>query len=181
MGKTSYQTKWQESFPWLAPVKPDLYKAYCKHCLKTFRPFAQVRSHANCHKKDEFGTQRTFVTQNGESVLSPKQKTTFSPEDQVVNAEILQALHFADCNYSFAKTDADRFREMFPDSMIAKSYQQSTKVKYIIQYGIAPYVKEKLIYDIRNKPFTFKFDETTNRKSSCSIMVIFNIGQELTM
>ena len=127
---------------------------------------AQVRSHAKCHKK-EFSTQRTFVTQNGESVLSPKQKITLSPEDQVVNAEILQALQFADCNYSFAsaKTDADRFRKMFPDSMIAKCYQQSaTKVKYAIQYGIAPYVKEKLIYDVRNKPFTFKFDETTNRE-----------------
>ena len=106
-----------------------------------------------------------FVTSNGESVLSPKQKITLSPEDQVVNAEILQAFHFADCNHSFAKTDADRFRKMFPDSIIVKSYQQSaTKVKYTIQYGIAPYAKEKLIYDIRNKPFTFKFDETTNRE-----------------
>ena len=37
MGKTSYQTKWHESFPWLAAVKSDIYKAYCKQYLKTFR------------------------------------------------------------------------------------------------------------------------------------------------
>ena len=140
MGKTCYQTKWQESFPWLARVKSDIYKAYCKQCLKTFRidgsGIAQVRSHAKCHKKDEFGTQRTFVTQNGESVLSLKQKIALSPENQAVNAEILQALHFADCNYSFAsaKTDADRFRKMFPDSMIAKCYQQCYKSK--VRYSI---------------------------------------------
>ena len=37
MGKTFYQRKWNESFPWLAAVKSVIYKAYCKHYLKTFR------------------------------------------------------------------------------------------------------------------------------------------------
>ena len=54
---------------------------------------------------------------------------------------------------------------MFPDSEIAKKYEQGdTKIKYNIQFGIAPYLKEKLIYDVKNKPFTFKFDETTTRQ-----------------
>ena len=35
---------------------------------------------------------------------------------------------------------------------------------YNINYGIAPYLKEKLIYDVRNIPFCFKFDETTNQQ-----------------
>ena len=50
---------------------------------------------------------------------------------------------------------------MFPDSLIAKSYQQA-KLKYSIQFGIAPSIKKKLIYDICNTVFSFKFDETTN-------------------
>ena len=51
---------------------------------------------------------------------------------------------------------------MFPDSNIAKQFnQQETKTKYTIQFGIAQYVKEKLILDVSNKPFSFKFDETT--------------------
>ena len=51
---------------------------------------------------------------------------------------------------------------MFPDSNIAKQFnQQETKAKYTIQFGIAQYVKEKLILDVSNKPFSFKFDETT--------------------
>ena len=53
---------------------------------------------------------------------------------------------------------------MLPDSQIAAaSYSQGkTKVKYNIQFGIAPHVKQLLIYDVNNKPFTFKFDETTS-------------------
>ena len=53
---------------------------------------------------------------------------------------------------------------MFPDSDIAKAYQEGeTKMKYSLQYqyGIAPYIKENLIYGISNTPFSFKFDETT--------------------
>ena len=51
---------------------------------------------------------------------------------------------------------------MFPDSKIAEGYKQNeTKIKYNIQYGIAPYFKEKLQKDFYNKPFSFKFDETT--------------------
>ena len=42
--------------------------------------------------------------------------------------------------------------------------QQETKAKYTIQFGIAQYVKEKLILDVSNKPFTFKLDKTTTSK-----------------
>ena len=51
---------------------------------------------------------------------------------------------------------------MLPDSNIAKQFtQQKTKAKCTIQCGIAQYVKEKRISDVSNKPFSFKFDETT--------------------
>ena len=40
---------------------------------------------------------------------------------------------------------------MFPDSKIAQNYSQhETKMKYNIQFGIAPYIKEILIKD-RNR------------------------------
>ena len=51
---------------------------------------------------------------------------------------------------------------MFPDTNIAKQFnQQETKAKYTIQFGIAQYVKEKLILDVSSKHFRVKFDETT--------------------
>ena len=66
----------------------------------------------------------------------------------VTNAEIYQALHVAD--------DALRFQKMFPDSSIAKSYQQGrTKIKYVLQFGIAPYIKDLVMLDVQGKPFAF--------------------------
>ena len=56
---------------------------------------------------------------------------------------------------------------MLPESEITKNYRQSeTKIKYSIQYGIVSYLTQKLIYNVKDKPFTFKFNETTNRNVS---------------
>ena len=85
-------------------------------------------------------------------------------ENQVLKAETLQALDYVSSNYSFAsaKNDSDKFKMMFPDSKIAQTYHQSeTKIKYVTQFGIAPYVKKPMLNDFNNQLFTFKFDETT--------------------
>ena len=47
--------------------------------------------------------------------------------------------------------DSERFKVTFADSQILKNYQQgATKIKYNIQFGIAPYFKESLLYDVAN-------------------------------
>ena len=54
---------------------------------------------------------------------------------------------------------------MFPDSEIAKSYSQGeTKVKYVIQFGIVPFIKQLILGDIKGKPFSFLFEETTTQQ-----------------
>ena len=176
MGKTSFWVAWMEGRTWLAPMRNDVHRAYCKICLKSFKidgsGLSQVKSHEKSHKPgsvDQFSSQRMLVvgSSSSELAMTPRRPLILSPEDQILNAEILQCLHSAECNYSFAsgKSDGKRFRLMFPDSEIAKKYEQGdTKIKHNIQFGIAPYLKEKLIYDVKNKPFTFKFDETTTRQ-----------------
>ena len=67
-------------------------------------------------------------------------------------------------NYSFSirADDSRRFKEMFLDSDFAKSYKQSeTKIKYSIQFEIAPFVKKLIKEQIHDIPFRFKFDERT--------------------
>ena len=67
-----------------------------------------------------------------------------SSEEQVLCAEVLQALQVVNSNYSFASSENDneRFKITFPDSKIAQSYcQGKTKVRYNVQDGIAPHVK----------------------------------------
>lgn len=88
-------------------------------------------------------------------------------EEKVLNGEILHALKCVDANWSFSagNDEGKRFCLMFPDSEIAKSYKQGeTKLKYTIQFGIAPYFKELLTRDLKKKVFIFKFDETTTQQ-----------------
>ena len=65
MGKTTYCSKWEQSFPWISPVKNEKYMAYCKICVKSFRieksGLSQVESHAKCRKSESLlNNQRTF-------------------------------------------------------------------------------------------------------------------------
>ena len=86
----------------------------------------------------------------------------------IAKAEIFQALHVVESNQSFRPTDKDseRFREQFPDSKIAAGYSvHGDKTRYIIVYGIAPFVKDFIIHDAKGKCFTYKFDETTTSKA----------------
>ena len=51
---------------------------------------------------------------------------------------------------------------MFPDSDIAKGYKQSeAKIKYSIQFRLAPYFMQSLEDDFLGRAFSFKFDATT--------------------
>ena len=55
---------------------------------------------------------------------------------------MLQALDFVHWNYSFASANNNKkFKFIFPDHKIAERYTQGqTKTKYVIEYGIAPYI-----------------------------------------
>ena len=55
---------------------------------------------------------------------------------------------------------------MFPIAPAAKKYKMGeTKVKYTIQFGISPYIKSIILKDVQNKPFSFKFDESTTSQT----------------
>ena len=114
--KTKYNANWEKEHLWLTAVVQDVYTAFCKLCNKTFRidgsGLSQVNSHAcsNFHKKQviNFSTQRTFST-NADFVpylFGDK----LSHTDLVAKAEIIQALKFADSNYSFASASDDNAR-----------------------------------------------------------------------
>ena len=50
---------------------------------------------------------------------------------------------------------------MFPDLQIAAKYsQEETKSKYVVQFGLTPFVKDELITDAQKTQYSFKFDET---------------------
>ena len=94
--------------------------------------------------------------------------SSLSVEEQVLRAETIQALKCVDSNLSFASAngDRDRFRTMFPDPKIAEQYSQSeTKMKYVIQFGLSSYFQDVFKSDLKGKPFSFKFDESTTSQT----------------
>ena len=55
---------------------------------------------------------------------------------------------------------------MFPVSQIGKGCKvNETKMKYMIQFGIALYYRELLKDDLKNMPYSFKFDETMTQQA----------------
>ena len=110
--------------------------------------------------------QRTLICINGLAHFNPSNSgVTFSPEEPVIRAETYQCLQVVSSNYSFSSTESDNnwFKIMFPGSRIAAYYSQGkTKVRYNIQIGIAPYIKQMLLYDVNKTPYTFKFDKSTS-------------------
>ena len=86
-------------------------------------------------------------------------------EKQNWKAEILHALNMVDKKFLSCVFDIYLCPEKFCDSEIAKHEISSTKVIYIIQYGIAKYFKDHLTKEVQEKPFTFHFDESTTSQT----------------
>ena len=132
---------------------------------------SQVKLHASGAKHKERknllagnSSQSHFIASDGKTATLSKGSVILTNDEDVLKAEIIQALKIVVGKFSFAiaNGDGDRFRTTFLDSAIAKSYRQGeAKVKYCLQYGIAPHLKDLIVKDVANSPFTFKFDETT--------------------
>lgn len=184
---TTYCVDWEKTFSFIQSCPDDKYSAMCTYCSKPFKidksGAAQIKQHEKGVKHQlaakgtsasttgtlSLGTKKQTVKQTqlvfgGKSGTTASIKLFVTPENKTTKAETLMALKYVESNYSFASaaSDSKLFSEMFPDSEIAKSYQMGeTKVKYVIQYGISPYIQECNVTDMQSQPFTFKFDEST--------------------
>lgn len=172
---TQYQKQWEKEYTWLRQVEADKTSARCCLCNKTFHinngGKSQVKAHSETktHKEQqsivsqESGQSTLKIDEHTNMVVVPS-KLNLSNDDRTLKAEIIWALKCCKSKFSFNSNDDlnDIFKEMFPDSQIAAQYAMSSaKARYLIQFGIAPYVLETLKQDIKNTPTTFQFDETT--------------------
>ena len=174
-----YQSSWEKGRPCLSPVKDDMFKAYCTACGQTITiktrmngtdKLKQHEKTTNHVKAVQDMSDQTCIVSKKDGCLHLSQSTlkeSYSLEQQVVHAEILQALHVVDANQSFASVDGDsqRFKHVFPDSKIAAKYSQHMdKLRYVIVYGLATYVKELMLKNAKDTFFTFRFDERRRLK-----------------
>ena len=81
-----------------------------------------------------------------------KSNISFSQSDVARKAEIIQVLIIVKKNQSFSSeyTDNLKVKSLFGNSNIAQSCKEgSTKIKYILQFGIAPYIKENFKQNLK--------------------------------
>lgn len=83
-------------------------------------------------------------------------------------AEILWTLKSVTSHYSnkSAEDNSTLFQLMFPDSVIAKSFAcGEKKTSYMVNYGIAPYVKLQLLEKVKtDSGYVLLFDESLNKQ-----------------
>lgn len=173
MGKTKYQISWQKDYDWVQSSTKSINHAYCIPCaadISIASGVNQLQAHEKTVKHLEntksMSNQATFVVSNVGSVAlnAGTKRKILTTKEQISRSEIIRCLDIVDSNCSFnvANKDAQKYKTMFPDSEIAKAYKQkSDKVKYTLQFGIAPYLKKIILSDLIDLPFTFGFDETT--------------------
>ena len=166
--ETKVNARWSETYAWISNDKNCVHSARCTLCLKSFSfrngGISDVKQHSrtaiHVKNKKQMRSQCTFKTSAGSLTRCSKPTT----KDQILNAEIMQTLNMVDQNHSLSSVngDSNRLKKMFPDSQIAVKYsQEETKSKYVVQFGLAPFVKDELITDVQKTPYSFKFDETT--------------------
>ena len=107
-------------------------------------------------KKDalkSFLAQCTIAVDDGNLILTKKNTYILSARKEVTKAEIVDAPGYA-----------ERYRLMFSErNPVTSAYRMcETKVAYVIRFGIAQYVRRKLIKDVADTLFSFLFDETAN-------------------
>ena len=114
-------------------------------------------------------TKETEQNQEVNLAESPRASSSKSSIDLcfqdslVQNAEIRWALKQILSGYSdnSCKDMVVLFQTLFPDSEISKKMRlEPNKLKYIINHGIAPYVKESLLDEVKKSDhFVTSFDE----------------------
>ena len=94
-----------------------------------------------------------------------------------LKAETLWALNVVSKNYSFKSCEGvgDLFREMFPDSEIAKQFRcGERKANYLVTFGVVPYLQSQLCDQIKKaNDYVMLFDESLNDGLQSKQMDVF--------
>lgn len=178
----TFQSKWlsDNRFKgWLKAVPNNKNAAECAACRKTVdlstMGVTALTSHAkgakhstNLNINSSQGSIQSYVedkTVTRPSDTATIELDTFVSKTDTLKAETLWSLKTVHSNMSYSSNEDVNyfFREMFPDSAIAKSFScGETKSMYIACYGISPYIQLLLENKVKNQPYVMLFDESLN-------------------
>ena len=179
MGKCRFQSDWQNDYKWLQKHKSDEHKAFCSICVKELivkegKTAVKKHGQSKIHIENEEKNLNSSTSVNTQKVNSSiensfKIATEKSSKKEQIKIQALKAealLVNSVSNHCQSETLYDCFTNlfpvMFPDSEVAKQMSiHRTKGGYILEHGIAPHYREKIVEQMRKYPFSINYDEST--------------------
>lgn len=143
----------------------NIYIEYSIKGLAAIRQHSDGKKHKSNYATKEGENQTKIVLDGKSNLMTAGLNLSFS--HKVMKSELLHTINAIDKNHSFQSSmkDAENYKEMFPDSEIAKSFKiNPKKAAYLTTEALGPYYREQFLDDIikNDKPFSILFDETTN-------------------
>nr|XP_055033836.1 uncharacterized protein LOC129422133 [Misgurnus anguillicaudatus] len=186
-GKCKFNPAWLEKEVyknWLLEDPKSVHRAQCKICSKSLeisnmgesalKSHMQGERHVNAVGRTGSTSVREYFTPTVSKQQNPQPTTSSGVLDPWVRnndtwrAEILWTLKGVTSHYSnkSAENNSALFQLMFPDSVIAKSFAcGEKKTSYMVNYGIAPYVKLQLLEKVKTgSEYVLLFDESLNKE-----------------
>ena len=171
--KQKYNCQWEKDPQlkgWIAPVRNDPHKAFCKICGKELvAGLSELKKHHNSKKHQEKANAVKATRPITEMV------TSNVTVEQVKIAEIKLAAFVVEHNLPFQVMDhlSDLVKEIFPDSNIACNFKSKhTKTRSIIKNVLAHRFRYELQDTLRKTMFSIIIDESTDVSSKKQLALV---------
>ena len=191
MGGCKWQPAWAVTYPWAQAVPGKPGRVFCKLCLGDFscvngkytlKLHGEGDKHGEREKKaaKEKSAGTAVIQGQIEGALQKAEAAAVKQrrvKDQALKAEAALATLIGTHNMPLGTVDclAELLPKIFTDSEIVKQMSlHKDKAKYILRFGVAKRMKEKVLVQLRAWPYSLNFDESVKGgKSQMEIVVIF--------
>uniref|UniRef100_H3B5F2 Uncharacterized protein n=1 Tax=Latimeria chalumnae TaxID=7897 RepID=H3B5F2_LATCH len=158
------------------PLKNDPDKALCMVCNSTFGATHQGKRNVERHLSGSEHKRLTQMFKERKPLTSVFAADTL--QNKVMNAEVLFTGFILEHNLPFeaAAHAAPLFREMFPDSAIAKKHGcAATKTVAIINYTMAPDMRNPVVSYMKEQPFSLTVDGSSDTGTESMYPLVLRI------
>ena len=153
------------------PSRGVLRKRYSENMQHIYRRTRKLRNNfieiTLRHGCSPVNLQPIFTTPFFKNTSGRLLLTNSIPDSDSLTAEIVWTLKCFMYGYSYnSNCDMNEIvKVMFPDSNISNRYQiGADKIKYLVNWGLAPYFKDKLVEYVNKSNFlSFGFEESLNQ------------------
>ena len=159
---------------WLEPVENFKTKAMCKACGMSL---GTKKSDLLNHRESKKHLQNVNALSNMKNLDETfKNKKSLEIENLQIFADLRYSLLIANHYISFRTIDhvTEISKMIFNDSRLSKTMKlKRTKCVNIIKNVLAPVIREEIILELQNKPFSILLDESTdisNTKLLCILV-----------